>query len=110
MRRQFGADAVDIDTRASTCRLAFAEPELLDFAMAESAAIDAGYQMTGLTIETKGTVVAGPCAKCGTEVHYLELPGTGQRFELTEAQPLGPIELKATLEGWETFHPRLVVE
>lgn len=110
MRRQFGADAVDIDTRASTCRLAFAEPEMLDFTLAESAAIDAGYQLIGLTVEAKGTVVAGPCAKCGTEVHYLKLPGTGQTFELAEPLPLGPIELKAELEGWNTLHPRLVTE
>ncbi len=58
---------------------------------------------------TSGTVVEGACTTCDSTVHYLKLPGTGQMFELAERLPVGEVELKAQVDGWETLHPRLVV-
>ena len=110
MRRQFGADAVDIDTRESTCHVAFEEPEVLNFRKVSSAAEDANYALIGVTLDAKGTVVAGDCTTCATEVYYLKMPGTGQLLELAEPLPVGQVELQAEVIDWMGFHPRLVVQ
>lgn len=110
MRRQFGADAVDLDTRESTCHVAFDEPEVLNFRLAESASADANYQLNGVAIEAKGEIVAGHCDQCADEVHFLKMPTTGQLLELVEPLPLGEVELKAEVVDWKGFHPRLAVQ
>ena len=101
-----GADAVDIDTRASTCELAFATPRRLDFLAIESAAADGGYVLTGLNLEAEGEQVRGFCKVCAEEVTFLELPILGTRLEL--AGDFAPGTVHAAIDGWGTDHPRLV--
>ncbi len=101
-----GADAVDIDTRASTCELAFAGPTRLDFLAVESAAADAGYVLTNLHLEADGERVEGFCKVCGHEATFLELPILGMRFELVGTFDAGT--LIGEVDGWGTDHPRLV--
>lgn len=108
MRRQLGADAVDIDTRASSCHLAFEGPVQLDFLAVESAAADAAYALIDIELSAAGEVVRGDCATCAREVSYLELPGTGQRIEFWGAPELGPIDVFAKVDGWQSAHPLLV--
>lgn len=107
MRSQLGADAVDIDTRESTCSLAFAEPVVLDFRAVESAAADAAYVLTGITLHATGEVVTGLCETCAADVSFLQLAGTGQRLEFAEAQTLGTTDVVADVLGWQTAHPVL---
>jgi len=101
-----GADGVDIDTRASTCEVAFAEPVRLDFLAAESAAADAGYALVAVHLEAEGEREVGFCKVCAEEATFLVMPGNGQRFELVG--DFAPGVLTAEVAGWGTDHPRLV--
>lgn len=108
MRTQLGADGVDIDTRASTCRIAFAEPGRLDFLATESAAADAGYVLTQALLSADGEVLEGWCKVCGHESTFFELPGTGQRYELIGDWQVGKQYVEAEVDHWGTTHPQLV--
>lgn len=108
MRRQLGADAVDIDTRASSCHLAFEDPVPLDFLAVESAAADAAYTLIDIELRAVGEVVRADCVSCAGEVSYLELPGTRQRLEFAGEQQPGPIEVFVRVDGWESVHPVLI--
>ena len=110
MRRQAGVDAVDIDTRASTCFVGYEAPRKLDFEIIDSAAKDANYQMIGIDVEARGTVVTARCETCAADVSYLQLTSTGEKLELSEPAPKGDATLKGSVLDWDTDHPRLQVK
>ncbi|MCP5023530.1 MAG: hypothetical protein GY930_17395 [bacterium] len=110
MRRQAGVDGVSIDTRESTCVVAYAKPTKLDFDKIEGAAEDANYVLTGVHLQARGQVVSGICSTCKAKVSYLELQGSKERIELSESAPEGAASLQGNLLGWDGDHPRLEVE
>ena len=87
MRRQLGADAVDLDTREGIARYALVQPRTIDTADVERALYGAGYTLVEMRIEISGTIVRRPCERCGSEVAFLQADGTNQLFELTRAIP-----------------------
>lgn len=107
LRHQLGADAVDIDTRASLCAFAFADPTRIDFDAIESAAADANYTLTDIHMTADGKVTSGFCKECGEDKSFFVLPSTEQRFELASQQAEGPFALQATVQNWNTGHPVL---
>ncbi len=111
IRRQLGADAVDIDTRASTCSFAYEDSVWIPFEDMQDAAADANYNMIGLIFTAQGKVVEAYCDTCGSDELFLELPGTEQRLELTKDHPLGEVMLRAQVQGWndENDHVQLLV-
>jgi len=82
---------------------------LLDFRAVESAVTDAAYVLTGGTLHAPGEVVTGHCATCAEDVSYLQLAGTGQQQELSEAQALGSMDVIADVVGWQTARPVLAI-
>ncbi len=107
MRRQCGADAVDIDTIEGYCHFAYLEPTELDFAQMESASLDAGYVLAELKVDVSGEVVRADCATCQGPVFWLELPGTNQRLHLEGEHFAGPLDAYASVHGWSSDHPTL---
>ncbi|MDF1836933.1 MAG: hypothetical protein P1V35_03610 [Planctomycetota bacterium] len=110
MRRQAGVDAVDIDTRKSTCFVGFEKPRKLDFGEIDSAAKDAQYAMIGIDLTARGTVVMDRCDTCESDVSYLQLTKDGDRIELSKPAPKGATTLSGTVLDWDTEHPRLQVK
>jgi hypothetical protein len=110
LRRQAGVEAVDIDTRASTCVVGYAKPRKLDFAKLESAATDANYVLTGVSLQAKGEVVSGHCDSCKSDVFFLQLPGTKEKLELSGPATLGTASLNGSVLDWNSDHPRLEVK
>lgn len=109
MRRQCGADAIDIDTDEGYCHFAYLKPTHFSFAKMESASLDAGYTLVNLLIDVKGEVVRGDCDTCGESVHWLEMAGTKQRLHLRGDFAEGPLEVHASVHGWSGEHPTLEV-
>lgn len=110
MRRQAGVDAVDIDTRKSTCTVGYETAKSLDFIDIEDAAEDANYVLIGIGIRAHGKVVQGHCDACDDDVYYLQFRGSKQRLELSEQAKLGAASLKGDVLDWASDHPRLQVE
>ncbi len=110
MRRQAGADAVDIDTRQSTCFVGYEKPRELDFDRIDSAAKDAHYEMIGIDLKARGTVVTGRCDTCDADVSFLKLTQGRDSIELAEPAPKGPATLNGKVLDWDTKHPRLQVK
>ena len=102
---------MDLDTQAGYARYTLAQPERIDFAAIEEAAHDAGYTLTGLTLELEGEVFRARCEDCADEVSMLRVSETAQQLELNgDVPPLGAtIRLKATASGWASSHARLTV-
>ena len=117
MRRQLGADAVDLDTREGIARYALVQPRTIDTTDVERALYGAGYTLVEMRIEISGTVVRRPCEHCGSEVAFLQADGTGQLFELAGPDPPssplpsnGRVRVRGVLRGWDGDHARLEVE
>ena len=56
MRRQFGADAIKIDTFGGQAWCAFFKPKTLDFPTLKKAVTGAGYTLHGADITTSGII------------------------------------------------------
>ncbi len=114
MRRQLGADAVDLDTREGIARYALVQPRTIDTADVERALYGAGYTLVEMRIEISGTVVRRPCERCGREVAFLQADGTGQLFELAGPDPPNPsdgrVRVRGVLRDWDGDHARLEIE
>ena len=117
MRRQLGADAVDLDTREGIARYALVQPRTIDTADVERALYGAGYTLVEMRIEISGTIVRRPCERCGSEVAFLQADGTNQLFELTgpdlpnpPASSNGRVRLRGVLRDWDGDHARLEIE
>ena len=108
MRRQVGADYVDIDTIVGYCRYSYERPVLIEYEDIEEAVADASYTLTKITLLLRGDVVRQACEICAEEVSVLVIPETGQRFELVEdASPEESVLLQGCATDWLGDHPRL---
>ena len=86
MRRQLGADHVELDTWEGWARYQLAEPRMLDVARIVNAVERADYTLLGLELRLSGRVVRGPPEdREAGEVLWLEVEGTGQRWEIRGA-------------------------
>lgn len=109
MRRQGGAYTVDLDTQEGIATYTLARPQTIDFGKSKEAATAAAYTITKIDLEVDGRTLAGECDTCG-EVTYLEVRGTGQRFEIAgEMAPGTDVCVLTNVQGWDTDHPRLEV-
>lgn len=115
LRRRVGADIVDIDTREGTAGYRLYHERRIDFEEIMQAADDAGYTLTGLTLEITGRISKSDCPSCQQSVSMLSLPGTGQRFELASSDSVknlpvdGQVHITARALDWAGDHPRLDV-
>ena len=110
LRRQLGADAVDLDTRAGRAHYTLAEPVRIDFAAIEKAAVGAGYTLKELTLELEGDVVRAPCESCAQDATMLRVSETTQQIELVgDVPPGGAVRVKGSVAGWAGSHVRLLV-
>lgn len=111
LRRQLGANTIELDAQEGFARYWLLEPRTLSFDDMLEAAADASYTITRIELELEGTTSRAECEECQAEVTLLTIPATGQRLELS-----GAIEAGQTLSGtfdvsdWETEHPRLSLE
>lgn len=110
MRRQVGADDVDLDTEEGYARYTLRRPQTIDFAALEEAAHSAGYTTIGVELLIAGRSFTQRCDTCEEEVILLEIPETGQRFELDGQVPLAEsVRIRGSAFGWGGDHARLKV-
>ena len=110
MRRQAGADALDLDTVKGYVRFVIRKPRTVDFAAVERASYGAGYTLKGVEMEAVGKVVRAPCPSCRQDVLYLELDTTGQRLELRGEAPAGHrVRIEGEVSGWKSGHVAITV-
>gem|GEM_PF-1493240 len=110
LRRQVGADTIELDTEKSFARYTLARPRRIDFAKMEEAAEDASYTLKSIVLEIEGVTSETQCQKCGRSVPTLRIPATGQTFELEGDVPIGvTTKIRASVQGWDGGHARLVV-
>ena len=107
LRRQLGADAVDLDTQAGYARYTLARPVPIDFVAIEKAASDAGYTLKELTLTLEGEVINAPCERCAGEVAMLKISETGQLIEIEGNAPSPGTRAKGTVSGWAEGHVRI---
>jgi hypothetical protein len=111
LRRQVGADSVEIDTRASTAAYAHSKPVVIDFDVIEGAAYDAGYTLVSLTLQLDGELSVGHCEACGGDVDVLTVAETGQRLEAAGDAPHGvPLRIVGKVTEWADGHARISIE
>ena len=110
MRRQAGADTVDLDTIEGYAHYALHHPARIDFAAIEDVAHDTGYTLRELILEIEGVTSMGDCAECGGPVPMLKVAETGQVFELEGDVPQGEtLWIRASVHGWGGGHARLTL-
>lgn len=108
MRRQLGADEVDIDTEAETASYMLWNPTRIDFGAILKASKDAGYTLTGITLDIAGEVTMADCMHCADTVPMLTIRETGQSFELDgEFETGAKLRVTADVLGWDGEHPVL---
>jgi uncharacterized protein (DUF779 family) len=83
---------------------------MIDFGRIESAAADANYVLTDITLHVSGTAVLGSCPECGDDTSFFKVQGSGQTLELAESMAQGPVHISAIVDGWKGGHTRLVIE
>lgn len=116
MRRQLGADHVDIDTLISFCGFRLDSPRTIQFSAIGQAAKDALYQLNSVQLIVSGSVRSAACATCGSDRPQLALEGSGQLLELVhwphtpargrfvlELQDWNSPHLRAQVVGWEAL-------
>ena len=104
MRHRAGADVIDIDTFAGTCRLWYTEPREIDFFAIERASLDSSYKIVEIRLDVVGEIRD----EAGQPIFVTP---TGQRFEFEGSEGLeGAVHLHTQVEGWREAEPRLVVE
>jgi hypothetical protein len=102
---------VDFDTWDGRATCFFTSPAELDLLALDGAADDAGYETVGMTLQVSGRTVSASCAECGEDVTWLEVPETGQRFELIGDAAAGQtLRLHGTVSDWHTEHVRVMHE
>lgn len=110
MRRQLGANEVEIDTEAEYARYTLWKPTRIDFGAILEAAKDAGYTLTGIQLDIAGVVTMSDCTQCESTVPLLEIATTGQSFELEgEFEKGATIHITAAVRDWNGEHPVLDV-
>ena len=110
LRRQVGADIVDIDTEEGTAGYKLLHPMRIDFRAIENAAHDAGYTLTEVVLEIVGQSFTTYCDECSADVHVLKIPQTDQNFELEGDVPdKTTLRLTGSAKGWGGALARLVV-
>ena len=110
MRRQLGANAVDIDTEAETASYMLWTPRHIDFDEILEASKDAGYTLTGIKLDLEGEVIMADCLHCADTVSMLTVGETGQSFELDgEFMAGATLRITADVQGWDGHHPGLDV-
>jgi len=104
LRHRAGADVIDIDTFAGTCRLWYTEPREIDFAVIEQASLDSSYKLVEIRLDVLGEIRDGG----GRPVFMTPV---GQRFEFEGVEGLeGAVHLHTRVEDWREGVPRLKVE
>ena len=110
MRRQVGADTMDLDNIGGVVHYSLYTPRTLDLEDIQEAVYGAGYTLTGIEFLVDGRTVSRPCDTCDREVVFLELDETGQLIELTGKIPAGlHARVEGALSSWDGEHPRLEV-
>lgn len=110
LRRQVGADIVDIDTEEGTAGYKLLHPMRIDFRAIEKAALDAGYTLTEVVLEIVGQSFTSYCDECSADVPMLKIPQTAQTIELEGDVPdKTTLRLTGSAKGWGGTHARLVV-
>ena len=110
MRRQLGANEVEIDTEEEYARYVLWNPTRIDFDAILKASKDAGYTLTAIKLDIEGEVIMADCLECASTVPMLRIAQTGQSFELGEELEVGAtIRITADVRGWEGEHPVLDV-
>ncbi len=101
MRRQLGANQVEIDTEEEYARYTLWNPTRIEFDAILKASKDAGYTLTGIKLDIAGKVIMSDCTQCASSVHMLEIEQTGQSLELEGELEVGTtIRIKADVRGW----------
>ncbi|MFT7543110.1 MAG: hypothetical protein ACI9K5_004093 [Gammaproteobacteria bacterium] len=104
MRRQAGADLVDIDTFEGSCRFFYLTPRMIDFDALERAANDASYDLVAITLNLEGEIVRNGD---GFELVASE---TGQRFPIDgQTHFKGRMHLHTTVADWAGEYGHLTV-
>ena len=108
MRRQLGANEVDIDTEEETASYTLSIPMRIDFDAILKASKDAGYTLTGIQLDLEGEVTMADCMQCADTVPMLTIAQTGQSFELDGEFETGTrLRITADVLGWDGEHPVL---
>ena len=111
LRRQLGANTIELDAEDGFARYWLREPRRLEFSEMLDAAADASYTITRIQMEIEGVTSQADCEACGTEVTVFTLDETHQEFELTQKHESG-LHLRSMAEAsdWEGDHPRLTLD
>ena len=110
LRRQLGAEQIDLDTDTGWAQFTLPEPVLIDYDALEEAADDASYTIVQLLLDISGRAQVARCEPCERDVTRLRIPETGQTFELVGAVPANAsLRVKLSTEDWTGDHVRFEV-
>jgi hypothetical protein len=85
LRRQLGADVVDLDTQAGYARYGVNTPRELDVSEMDEAAFGAGYSVISIDLRVTGTVAIGHCKMHDKDIPQLRVRESDQLLSLDES-------------------------
>ncbi|MDG2149365.1 MAG: hypothetical protein P8N09_07565 [Planctomycetota bacterium] len=103
LRRQLGADVVDMDTEAGYARYGVNTPRELDVSQMDEAAFGAGYSVTSIELRVTGTVAVGHRKMHDKDIPQLRVRGSDQLLSLDESALDLPRDQELTLDLSFTF-------
>jgi len=111
LRRQVGADTVELDTIEGYARYSFTVPRTIDFEVLQEALTGAAYTLASAQLSLPGVAERGHCEVCDADRLQLRLDGTDQRFDIVAGElPTGRrLRVNAEAQGWEQGHVQLEV-
>lgn len=111
LRRQVGADTVELDTIEGYARYSYTLPRAIDFELLQEALNGAAYTLASAQLSVRGVAERGHCQVCEADRLQLRLDGTDQRFDIIAGKlPTGRrLRVTAEARGWEQGHVQLEV-